>query len=289
MTRNTQDSAAEPTGPVGVVGAGTMGVGVCHSLIRAGCDVVVVEPDRRAADTARDRLAESLRLARLLGRGPAGETGRVRWATAAGELDGTGFVVECAPEHLGLKERLFTELDRVCPPDAVLASCTSAIPVALLAARTGRPERVLGLHFMNPVPLKDTVEVVRAESTSPETMDRALALLARLGKQGVVVADGPGFVLNRVLMMCVAEAAALVDEGSVDAATVDAVFEKCLGHPMGPLRTADLIGLDNVLDTLAVLGEQTGDDRYRPPSSFTALVAAGHLGRKTGRGFHVYA
>ncbi|MEU5978855.1 3-hydroxyacyl-CoA dehydrogenase family protein [Streptomyces sp. NPDC047315] len=289
MTENTRGAAQDRAEPVGVVGAGTMGVGVCQSLIQAGLDVVLVEPDARAADGARERLAQSLRLTRLLGRGPAEVGGRVQWAHSPEALDGVGFVVECAPENRDLKESLFAELDRICPPRAVFASCTSAIPIALLAARTSRPERVLGLHFMNPVPLKDTVEVVRAEATSQETMDRALALLGRLGKETVVVPDGPGFVLNRVLMLCIAQAAALVDEGAADGATVDAVFEKCLGHPMGPLRTADLIGLDNVMDTMAVLREQTGDDRYAAPPTFAALVADGHLGRKTGKGFHDYS
>ncbi|TQC38951.1 3-hydroxyacyl-CoA dehydrogenase family protein, partial [Rhodococcus sp. WS4] len=261
-------------------------------LAQAGHDVIVVDPDPQAVDRARGRMRDSLRLAILLGRAggpkPAEVTARVRWTDSMTDLRDTTFVIECVPERIDLKEKLFAELDRLCGPETILATCTSGIPVDRIAASTTRPEQVVGLHFMNPAPLKDTVEVVRGPRTSPHALDRALALLASLNKTGIVVGDGPGFVLNRVLMLCIAEAAAALDDGVADAETTDALFEGCLGHPMGPLRTADLIGLDNVHDTMTALRELTGDDHYRPPASLVALVEAGHLGRKTGQGFHDY-
>ncbi|MFI1919861.1 3-hydroxyacyl-CoA dehydrogenase family protein [Nocardia sp. NPDC020380] len=279
------------TGIVAVIGAGTMGAGIAQSLAQAGRDVIVVEPDPAATERARRGLNEAMRLALLLGRGDRSTAleaaRRVRWTDRIDELDEVEFVIECAVERIELKEQLFAELDRACPPDAVLASATSAIPIARLAAATARPDRVLGLHFMNPAPLTDTVEVVRGDKTSDETMARAIELLTALGKEALIVADRAGFVINRLLMVSIAQAAATVDDGT-DAATVDALFERCLGHRMGPLRTADLIGLDNVADTIEVLRRETGEDHYRIPSALATLVAAGHFGRKTGQGFHDY-
>ncbi|MBU3067875.1 3-hydroxyacyl-CoA dehydrogenase family protein [Nocardia sp. NEAU-G5] len=276
---------------VAVIGAGTMGSGIAQCLAQAGYQVEVVEPDRSAAERARRGLGEAVRLALLLGRGDrrtaTGIGGRVRWVERIDELSAVGFVIECATERTTLKERLFGELDRHCPDDAVLASCTSAIPIARLAAATERPDRVLGLHFMNPAPLTTAVEVVRGEQTAPQTLKQATDLIAALGKEAIVVGDRPGFVLNRVLMLSIAEAAATLDTGT-DAATVDALFEQCLGHRMGPLRTADLIGLDNVADTIEVLRRETGASHYHVPPALAALVDAGHFGRKTGRGFHDY-
>ncbi|WP_072691316.1 3-hydroxyacyl-CoA dehydrogenase family protein [Rhodococcus marinonascens] len=277
---------------IGVVGAGTMGAGVAECLAQSGHQVIVVEPDADVVELARSRTRDSLRLAILLGRGggptPAEVAARVQWTGQMSDLAEATVVIECVPERIDLKARVFAELDRVCPPDALLASCTSGIPVDRLAANTTRPENVVGLHFMNPAPLKDMVEVVRGPRTSPQSLSRALALVESLNKTGIVVGDGPGFVLNRVLMLCIGEAAATVEAGLADPEAVDALFEGCLGHPMGPLRTADLIGLDNVHDTMTALRELTGDDHYDPPESLVALVEAGHLGRKTGQGFHDY-
>ncbi|GAA3437541.1 3-hydroxyacyl-CoA dehydrogenase family protein [Kutzneria kofuensis] len=162
----------------------------------------------------------------------------VRWTAVEKDLDDVQFVVECGPERIPLKQELFRMLDAVCPPDAVLASCTSAIPIGLLAACTGRPELVLGMHFMNPAPLKPVVEVARTEQTGADTLRRADELLAGMGKRGIVVVrDAPGFVSNRVLMSTINDAATVVQEGTADPATVDKVFEDCFGHRMGPLRT----------------------------------------------------
>ncbi|MEV0245278.1 3-hydroxyacyl-CoA dehydrogenase family protein [Nocardia sp. NPDC050712] len=277
---------------VGIVGAGVMGAGIAQCVAQAGLQVTVVETDATAVENARRQLKSALRLSVLLGRGPAaadlpGITARVHWTDRLEDLATATFVIESVTERVELKRAVFANLDRVCPPTAIFASGTSAIPIADLAAETGRPERVLGLHFMNPAPLTETVEVITSAQTSPDALNRALALLDTLGKKGIVVGDGPGFVINRVLMLGIAEAVAITETGT-DAATIDDLFEGCLGHRMGPLRTADLIGLDNVADTLVVLRETTGDGRYRVPRALAELVAAGHLGRKTGKGFHEY-
>ncbi|MEU0538407.1 3-hydroxyacyl-CoA dehydrogenase family protein [Nocardia sp. NPDC005978] len=278
---------------VGVVGAGVMGTGIAQCLAQSGIPVVVVESDATAIARAQRELRSALRLAALLGRGARGTTleavsGRIRWSADLAELSDASFVIESVTERIDLKREIFGALDRHCPPGTIFATGTSAVPVADLAARTNRPDRVLGLHFMNPAPLTEVVEVITGAQTAPGALARALALLDALGKQGIVVGDGPGFVINRILMLCIAEAAEVTATG-VDADTVDALFEGCLGHRMGPLRTADLIGLDNVLDTLTVLRETTGDDRYRVPGPLADLVAAGRFGRKTGGGFHDYA
>ncbi|MGK5518181.1 3-hydroxyacyl-CoA dehydrogenase family protein [Micromonospora sp. URMC 107] len=281
---------------VGVVGAGTMGLGIAQCLAEGGYDVVVVDPavgSAGAVAAAVARLRTGLRQARLLTPRRAGEpvarvVERISWTDRVAGLDRAGYVIECAPERIPLKERIFGELDAVCPAATVLASVTSAIPIDRLAASTRRPDRVVGTHFMNPAPLKESVEVVRAPRTSADTLQRTLDLLAAIGKTGIVVADGPGFVINRVLMLTVNEAAEVVGQGTADAATVDRVFRDCLGHAMGPLRTADLIGLDTVVDTLLVLLECTGDPRFRPGRTLRELVRAGRYGRKTGSGFHEY-
>ncbi|NGO45858.1 3-hydroxyacyl-CoA dehydrogenase family protein [Streptomyces ureilyticus] len=289
-----QPETAPPPPPltVGVVGAGTMGVGVAQCLAAAGHDVIVVDPDPGALADGPARLREGARAAVLLRKAPRDAPdllpARVRWTDELRQLGDVSFVVECAPERIPLKEELFRDLAAVCPPGAVLASCTSAIPVDRLAAHTGRPEQVLGMHVMNPAWAKDAVEVVRGPRTGAHTLDRALGLLAGMGKHGIVVSDGPGFVSNRVLMATVNDAAAVVQAGTADAATVDRVFQECFGHAMGPLGTADLIGLDTVVDTLDVLRTLTADARFTPCALLAGLVAEGRLGRKTGQGFHTY-
>jgi 3-hydroxybutyryl-CoA dehydrogenase len=274
--------------PVGVIGGGIMGHGVAQSLACAGHQVVLFEPAEDVRAGGVDRMRDGLRLARLLKKstGDVDQTlAAVRWTGTEQDLDDAHFVVECAPERIPLKQELFRMLDKVCPPDAVFASCTSAIPIGMLAACTGRPDLVLGMHFMNPAPLKPAVEVARTVDTSDETLRRADELLASMGKHGIVVRDAPGFVSNRVLMATVNDAARVVQEGTADAATVDRIFQECFGHTMGPLRTGDLIGLDTIVDTLVVLMETTGDDRYQPCDLLTEMVRAGRVGRKAGGGF----
>lgn len=280
--------------PVGVVGAGTMGVGVAQCFADAGHPVLVVDPSQEARDSGPARLRDGIRTARLLRRGDAraalpGTEGRVRWSGEYAALGDALFVVECAREDEPLKEKIFGELDRVCGPEAVFASNTSCIPISRLGSYTGRPDRVIGTHFMNPAPLKHTVEVIRAPETSEETLRRTEDFLAGTGKEAIVVRDAPGFVTNRVLMLTLNEAAAVLGEGTADAETVDRIFQDCFGHPMGPLRTADLIGLDTIADSLEVLRQHTGQERFRPCPLLARLVAEGNVGRKSGSGFYQYA
>ncbi|WNV85206.1 3-hydroxyacyl-CoA dehydrogenase family protein [Umezawaea sp. Da 62-37] len=279
-------------GHVGVVGAGTMGIGIAQCLLRAGHPVTIVDPDPAALAAGPDRLRRGGRLHSLVGSPPSASrpdpAEPPRWSSALADLSSASWVVECAVERLTVKRRIFDELDEVCAPDAVLTSCTSAIPVARLAAGLRHPGRVAGTHFMNPAPMKATVEVVRGPETTDDSLRRVLDLLAGIGKKGVVTRDAPGFVTNRVLMLMINEAAAVVAERTADAPTVDRIFQDCFGHPMGPLATGDLIGLDTVVDTLLVLVAETGDPRFRPCVLLVDLVAEGRLGRKSGHGFHRY-
>lgn len=290
MGESKDREPSDPAGtPVGIAGAGTMGAGVAQCFAAAGHPVVVVDPDPAARASGPERVRSWTRATRLLrGRDAGPVERRVVWAAGPAALSGVRLVVDCAPERVPVKEEIFRTLDRICPADAVFASCTSAIPIGHLGSVTGRPDRVVGTHFMNPAPLKDTVEVAASPATADRTVRWILDVLAGLGKKAVVVGDGPGFVSNRVLMLTVNEAAAVVEAGTADAATVDRVFQDCFGHATGPLRTADLIGLDTVVDTLAVLGRFTGDARFRPTPLLARLVAEGNVGRKAGRGFHPY-
>ncbi|MFF8288758.1 3-hydroxyacyl-CoA dehydrogenase family protein [Streptomyces sp. NPDC016309] len=284
--------------PVGVVGAGTMGVGVAQCFAEAGHPVVVVDNDPAALAAGPARLRAGIRTAALLRRGsrPAGAAAPasrteslVTWSAELTDMAAALLVVECAREDEEVKEGILRELDGICGAEAIFASNTSCIPVARLGSFTTRPDRVIGTHFMNPAPLKDAVEVIRAPRTSATTVERTKGFLARVGKHALVVRDAPGFVTNRVLMLTLNEAARVLDEGTADAETVDRVFQDCFGHPMGPLRTADLIGLDTIADSLEVLRRHTGEDRFRPCSLLARLVAEGNVGRKSGRGFYSYA
>jgi len=277
---------------IGVVGAGVIGSGVTQVLARAGYSVLLVDVSEEILQEARQEVAEGLRLSRLFG----GEyisrkdavtmpLRRISLHTGYDALTEADFVIENVPEDPKLKEQVFADLDRVCPDRTILATNTSCVPVASLAAGTGRPDRVLGIHFMNPVPMTRGVELIRTRHTSDETLRTASDLLLSLEKEWTVVNDSPGFVINRVLMLVVNEASALVQEGVASPEEVDKIFKTCLGHPMGPLETADMIGLDTVVRSLEVLHKRLGRDRYRPSSLLQEKVADGHLGRKSGQGF----
>ncbi len=274
--------------PVGVIGSGIMGLGIAQSLASAGHHVIILEPSDAVRAAAPDRLRDGLRLAKLLKHFTgdlAQALSAVQWTSSASDLSNAHFVIECAPERIPLKQDLFRILDAVCAPDAVFASCTSAIPITVLAAETSRPDLFLGMHFMNPAPLKPVVEVALTPQTAPATLRRADDLLATMGKRSLVVRDAPGFVTNRVLMSTINDAATVVQEGTASPATVDQIFEDCFGHRMGPLRTADLIGLDTIVDTLHVLLETTGDARFTPCDLLSRMVRDGRLGKKTNGGF----
>jgi 3-hydroxybutyryl-CoA dehydrogenase len=219
---------------------------------------------------------------------PGEVLGRIRLTTDLGDIRDVDLVVENVTERWETKRDLYSEMERICSPGTVFGVNTSAIPITRVASVTRRPALVVGMHFMNPAQLKPTVELIRGYHTSDATLERARSLLASVGRRSIVVNDSSGFVTNRVLMLMVNEAIFLVHEGVADAPTVDRLFKECIGHPMGPLETTDLIGLDTVLLSLEVLHEQFGDPKYRPCPLLRRLVEAGLLGRKSGRGFHTY-
>jgi len=275
---------------VAVVGAGVIGRGVAQAVLQAGLRVVLVDRSRDALHQAATAIRRGLLADRLRrpGAGPDAETLLTR-LTCTSDLGGAGaaaLVIENVVEDPAVKADVYRRLDAVCPPATVFLANTSAIPIAALAAATRRPARVVGVHFMNPVALRPAVELVRGPETGDEAVRAVEELLDRMGKRAIQVGDAPGFVANRVLMLMVNEAARVLDEGTAAAETIDRVFTECLGHAMGPLATADLIGLDTVRATLLVLRDRLGDERFEPAPALTRLVAQGRLGRKTGRGFH---
>jgi 3-hydroxybutyryl-CoA dehydrogenase len=275
---------------VGVVGAGVMGVGVTQSLLQHGHDVILVDIGAEQLERARTELDSAARMSRLLGARRSGEAeGRSLLTLDYDALAAAEFVVENITENLEMKQRIYPVLDRVCEPECVFAANTSAISITRLASLTDRPDRILGMHFMNPVPLKNTVEVIRGWHTSQTTLDTALKLLAGMGKEGIVVNDQPGFVSNRVLMLTVNEAVYLLQDGVAGAEDVDRIFRECFGHKMGPLETADLIGLDTILYSIQVLHESFNDSKYRPCPLLKRMVDAGLHGRKSGHGFFAYS
>ena len=279
---------------VAVVGGGQMGQGIAHVCAVAGLDVALVDVSADVLERAVASIAKNLD--RQLKKGVIDEAARsaaldrIARATdpgrAAAEAD---VVIEAVPERPELKFELFQVLDRAAPAHAILASNTSSISITEIGARTTRPDRVIGMHFMNPVPLMQLVEVIRGLATSDETTAAVIDLAGRLGKTPVQVNDFPGFVANRVLMPMINEAAFALMEGVATAEAIDTVMRLGMNHPIGPLALADLIGLDTCLAILEVLHRELGDDRYRPCPLLRKYVAAGWLGRKSGRGFHAYA
>ncbi len=293
-SRHDAAAASAPPELVGVVGAGVMGSGVAQSLVESGLHVVLVDVADERLARARQAIRQGLRARALLGRRPAAGAGadqllqRITFTCEQAPLAAVGFLIENVVEKWEAKAEVYRRLDALCPPGCVFAANTSAIPITRLAALTSRPDRFVGMHFMNPAPLKPVVEVVRGHHTSAATLARAQALLAAMGKEGIVVEDMPGFVTNRVLMLTLNEAIWVVQDRVAPAAEVDRLFQSCFGHAMGPLATADLIGLDTVLDSLEVLQQSFGDDKFRPCPLLRRMVDAGLHGRKSGRGFYDY-
>jgi 3-hydroxybutyryl-CoA dehydrogenase len=278
---------------IGVAGAGTMGIGVAQLFAEGGHEVVLVDVADEFLDRARREIARTVHLGPLIRpnakhHAPDDVLGRITFTTALRDFGAVDYVIENVTEDWQVKSRLYPELDRVCAPGTVFGVNTSAIPITKIAALTERPGRVVGTHFMNPAPLKSTVEVIRGTHTSPATIEETAALLDGVGKACVVVEDSPGFVTNRVAMLTVNEAMFLVWENVASAADVDRLFRECFGHAMGPLATADLIGLDTVLRSLQVLHNELGDPKYRPCPLLRRLVYSGRTGRKAGQGFHTY-
>ena len=277
---------------VGVVGAGTMGNGIAHVFARSGFQVLLCEVEQRFLDRGLETIRKNLEREVAKGKLTAGEAeaalGKIQGILHGSDLGVCDFVIEAAPERFALKQELFWELDSVLKPDVILASNTSSISITRLAAQTQRPERVIGMHFFNPVPVMKLVEVIRGLETTDETFAQVKALAEALGKSPVEVHDAPGFVSNRVLMPLLNEAMFAVMEGVATPAAVDQVFQLGMAHPMGPLALADFIGLDVCLDIMRVLVEGLGDPKYRPCPLLVRMVDAGWLGRKSGRGFYQY-
>ena len=277
---------------VGVLGAGTMGNGIAHVFAKFGYHVVLRDIDQRFLDRALDTIAKNLDREIKKGIVPEAQKpailARIRPTTDATVLAQADFVVEAVPEDADLKKRVLHEVDAIVRPEVILASNTSSISITALGATTRRPECFLGMHFMNPVPVMKLVEVIRGLQTSEETFAATMELCRKLDKTPVAVNDAPGFVSNRVLMPMINEAAYCVMEGVATPETVDEVMKLGMNHPMGPLALADLIGLDVCLDIMEVLYEGFGDSKYRPCPLLRKMVAAGWLGRKSGRGFYTY-
>jgi 3-hydroxybutyryl-CoA dehydrogenase len=277
---------------VGVVGAGTMGAGIAQSFATAGFDVTMVDVGQAQLDRGMKSIQASL--AKLEEKkklpGPASDiAGRITSTTDMAALADAGLVVEAAYEDPAVKADLFEKLDQIAPRGVILASNTSSISIDSLASRTRRPDRVAGMHFMNPVPIMSLVEVVRGPRTSAETLGAVVDLAKRLGKTPVVSADRPGFIANRVLMPMINEAFLALEEGVGTAADIDAVMTLGMSHPIGPLRLADLIGLDVCVAIMQVLERDLGQAKYAPAKNLQDLVRAGRLGRKSSEGVYSYA
>jgi 3-hydroxybutyryl-CoA dehydrogenase len=288
------DNQAAPR-TVGVVGAGVMGVGVAQNLAQTGHRVLLLDVGGEVLARARAEIEKGLRFHGMFSKRkaagpPAAEVmERITFTTRYDGFGEADFVIENVTEKWEAKSPVYPVLDRVCPPHACFAANTSAYSITRIGSLTQRADRVLGMHFMNPVPLKPTVEVIRAFHTSTQTVDTAQALLRAMGKEGIVVNDMPGFVSNRVLMLTINEAVWLVQDQVAAAEDVDRIFKTCFGHKMGPLETADLIGLDTILYSVEVLYESYGDGKYRPCPLLRKMVDAGLHGRKNGRGFYDYS
>jgi 3-hydroxybutyryl-CoA dehydrogenase len=281
------------TDSIAVVGAGQMGNGIAHVFAQASFPVTMIDVSQAALDRGRATIEKNLD--RQLKKGTIDQAAKdatlsnITLATDPAAARDASLIIEAATENIALKYRIFADLDKLAKPDAILATNTSSISITEIAAQTGRPEKVIGMHFMNPVPVMQLVEIIRGLATSDETTARVMSLASALGKTPVEVNDYPGFVANRILMPMINEAVYCVMEGVGTPEAIDTVMKLGMNHPMGPLTLADFIGLDTCVAILEVMHDGLGDPKYRPCPLLRKYVAAGWLGRKTGRGFYTYA
>ncbi|OGR17475.1 MAG: 3-hydroxybutyryl-CoA dehydrogenase [Desulfobacterales bacterium GWB2_56_26] len=276
----------------GVIGAGQMGAGIAQVAAASGIQVILQDISQEFVDRGMATIARNLQ--RGVDKGKMAEEekqailARVKPVTEISAMRDADFVVEAASENEEIKFKIFAQLDELCPPHAILSSNTSSIPIGRIAARTRRPEKVIGMHFMNPVPVMKLVEVIRALPTSEETFRTTVALAEKMGKTPAVASDFPGFIANRILLPMINEAIFCLYQGVGDKESIDTVMQLGMNHPMGPLALADLIGLDTCLAILETLHRGLGDPKYRPCPLLRQYVESGWLGRKTGRGFYSY-
>ena len=278
---------------VGVVGAGVMGVGVAQNLAQTGHKVILVDISENILDKAKQEIRNNIRFQGFFKKSERQETPddiieKIEFSTNYKILENADFVVENVTEKWDIKKEIYPLLDSICPTDCILAANTSAIPITRIASVTKRADKVLGIHFMNPVPMKPMVEMIRGYHTSEAAIETAKKMLSQMGKECILVNDSPGFVSNRVLMLTINEAIFLLQDQVATAEDVDKIFKGCFGHKMGPLETADLIGLDTILFSIEVLYENFNDSKYRPCTLLKKMVDAGLHGRKSGKGFYVY-
>ena len=286
----TEGAARASIARVGVIGGGLMGSGIAQVAAQAGIDTVVRELTDPLVTRARDAigrsLAKSIEKGKLTTQVRDAALGRLTFTTSLSELSRADLVIEAVVEDLEVKNALWRELDAVCKAETIFASNTSSLTIAAMAAASGRPDRLVGLHFFNPVPAMRLVEVVKTITTSSTTFDRALAFVRQIGKQPIIARDGSGFVVNRLLIPYMLDAIRALENGVGTIADIDAGMQLGAGHPMGPFTLLDFVGLDTVQRVAEVMFDEYREQRFAPPPLLRRLVLAGHLGRKTGRGFY---
>ncbi|WJY16472.1 3-hydroxyacyl-CoA dehydrogenase family protein [Pectobacteriaceae bacterium CE90] len=280
-------------GKVAVIGAGVMGTGISQVLAEHHIDVILVDLEQAILEQALTTIRQNIRLNMLMGKMNRDLDldvlfSFIHMTTSLNDIQDVDFVIENTTEKWTTKARIYPEIDDICPPDCIFAANTSAISITRLADLTRRADKVLGMHFMNPVPQKPIVETIRGKHTSDTTIDRAASFLAQINKRHIVVNDAPGFVANRISHLYINEAIRVVQEKIGSAEQVDAIFRQCYNHETGPLETADLIGLDTVLLTLEALYQSLADPKFRPAPLLQQMVDAGLYGRKSGQGFYKY-